>query len=355
MIPLATLRKVIVDPQSSILDAIKAIDAGNIQAVLVAGSDDVLRGVITDGDVRRGLLKGETLQSPVAGIMNTKPVTLRAPASREDALAQMRRSAVRQVPVLDESGRITGLHLMEGDSATEGHGDAPWVVIMAGGRGTRLHPLTETTPKPMLPVGGQPLLETIIRALVTQGFSRIYLSLNYMAEVFRKHFGDGSRFGADIRYIEESERLGTAGALSLLPEQPERPFLVMNGDLLTQVDFRNLLAYHAEHQAQATMCVRDYSVQIPYGVVELDGHQVTALVEKPRRSFFVNAGIYILDPGLLKHIPASTYFDMPQLIDAALAGGGKVASFPLHEYWLDIGRFDDLEQARAEFQRWFTT
>lgn len=353
MIALSGLRHVIVTPHSSILDAVKAIDAGNIQAVFVAAADDILQGVVTDGDVRRGLLKGAALTSPVSEIMNTRPATLRAPASREEALALMRRLSIRQVPVLDGTGRITGLHLAEGDASVMAGADAPWVVIMAGGRGTRLHPLTETTPKPMLPVGGQPLLETIVRALVTQGFSRIYLSLNYMADVFKQHFGDGSRFGAEIRYIEESARLGTAGALGLLPERPDQPILVMNGDLLTQVDFRNLLAYHAEHRAQATMCVRDYSIQIPYGVVELDGSQVTGIVEKPVRSFFVNAGIYVLDPALLEHVPPAEYFDMTQLLDAAMAAGQTVASFPIHEYWLDIGKFDDLERAQAEFHRLF--
>ena len=353
MIPVSQLGDVTVSPDASILETIKAIDGGNLQAVLVAGADGVLLGVVTDGDVRRGLLKGASLQSPVAEIMNTKPAFLKATAGREEVLAIMRRLSIRHLPALDESGRITGLHLIDGDGGAEDRGTPPWVVIMAGGRGTRLHPLTETTPKPMLPVGGQPLLETIIRALVAQGFSRIYLALNYMAPVFRRHFGDGSRFGAEIRYIEESERLGTAGALSLLPEMPEQPFLVMNGDLLTQVDFRNLMSFHAEHGAQATMCVRDYSIQVPYGVVDLEGSNVTGIVEKPVRSFFVNAGIYVLDPALLEHIPPAAYFDMPQLLEAAMKAGRTVSSFPIHEYWLDIGKFDDLERAQAEFHRLF--
>ncbi len=353
MIPASHLASVIVSPGSSIIDAVKAIDSGRIQSVLVANEAGHLLGVVTDGDIRRGILRGESLKSPVSSVMNGKPATLVNPVSRDDAIQLMRRLVIRQVPVLDTAGVIVGLYHIDGDGLVVAESDPPWVVIMAGGRGTRLHPLTETTPKPMLPVGGQPLIETIIRSLVNQGFSRIYLSVNYMADVFRLHFGDGSRFGADIRYIEETDRLGTAGALGLLQDQPIRPFIVMNGDLLTQVDYRKLLSFHAEQKVCATMCVRDYSIQIPYGVVELDGAHVRGIVEKPLRTFFVNAGIYVLDPSLLLHVNSGQLLDMTSLLDKAMAAGGKVASFPIHEYWLDIGKFDDLERAQAEFHRLF--
>jgi dTDP-glucose pyrophosphorylase/predicted transcriptional regulator len=353
MFHLQHLSSAMISANTPLLDAVKAIDTGNIQAVLVVDEMGKLLGMATDGDVRRGLLRGATLQSLISEVMNTSPATLGEPASREQALAIMRRHSIRQVPVLASNGRMVGLHHIDLPGDATDDIDPPWVVIMAGGRGTRLHPLTETTPKPMLHVGGQPLLETIIRSLVDQGFKRIYLSVNYMAEAFKAHFGNGAFLGADIRYIEERDRMGTAGALGLLPDSPTQPILVMNGDLLTQVNFRNLLAFHAEHKAAATMCVRDYNVQIPYGVVDMNGPEVTAIAEKPTRTFFVNAGIYVIEPQLLSGIAKAEYLDMTTLLEKAMAEKKRVCSFPIHEYWLDIGKFDDLERAQAEFHRLF--
>jgi dTDP-glucose pyrophosphorylase len=355
MLTRSHLEGIIIDPETRILDAIKAIDLGNLQAALVADAQDRLIGLVTDGDVRRGLLRGVNLQDAVEQVMNRTPSTLRDPASRDAAMALMRKLTIRQVPVLDTQGQIVGLHHAEVDDPTSPGAAAPWVVIMAGGRGQRLHPLTEATPKPMLAIGGQPLVETIIRSLVSQDLNRIYLSLNYKADVFKDHFGDGRQLGADIRYVEEEQWLGTAGALGLLPERPESPVLVMNGDLLTQVNFRNLLAFHAEQKADATLCVREYSVQIPYGVVELDGTQVADIKEKPTRSYFVSAGIYVLSPALLDLVQPGQYLDMPQLLLRARDEGRRISSFPIHEYWLDIGKFDDLERAQAEFHRLFST
>lgn len=349
MISRSQIAAAIVPPDSSILDAVKAIDQGGIQAVLVATESGELLGVVTDGDVRRGILHGLTLQSPVSAVLNRQPAALRHPASREQAVALMNRRLIRQVPVLDGNGLIIGAYhidIPQRNAVTPGE---TWAVIMAGGRGTRLHPLTKNTPKPMLPVGGQPLTETIIRTLIAQGCGRIYLAVNYMAEVFKRHFGDGSDFGAEIRYLEEDTRLGTAGALGLLPETPLKPFLVMNGDLLTSVNIASLLAYHTEHGAMATMCVRDYATQIPYGVIDMEAGLVRAIAEKPVKTYFVNAGIYVLDPSLLARIAPGQYLDMTQLLESVIAEGGAVSAFPIHEYWLDIGKLDDLERAQSEF------
>ena len=353
MIGLERLTAAIVAPETSILDAVKAIENGGIQAVLVVSPDNVLLGVATDGDVRRGILHGFGLDKPVSAIMNPQPSTLRAPASREQAAVLMARGHIRQVPVLGERGRIIGVHHIDHlhDEAAA-HKDT-WVVIMAGGRGTRLHPLTETTPKPMIPIGGQPLLETIIRTLISQGFRQFRLSVNYMAEMFKSHFGDGSWLGADIRYIEETTRLGTAGALGNMSERPPGPFLVMNADLLTAVNLNNLMSFHTEHRAMATMCVRNYQMQVPYGVIEMDGGRVLSIVEKPTKTYFVNAGIYVLNPALISRVKPGEYLDMPTLLSAAIAAGDLVCSFPIHEYWLDIGRFDDLERAQAEYDAVF--
>lgn len=352
MIPRSSLSAAIVDPAISVLDAVKAIETGGIQAVLVASAGGRLEGVATDGDIRRGILRGVQLDAPVSTVMNSHPAVLSPEANREQALAMMTRLRIRQIPVTDANGIIVGAHHFDTPDE-KAETDGTWAVIMAGGRGTRLHPLTQTTPKPMLQVGGQPLIETIVRNLANQGFDRIYISVNYMAEVFKAHFGDGSRFGVDIRYIEETSRLGTAGALGLLNESPPGPFLVMNGDLLTSVNFRSLIAYHNETRGVSTICVRDYSIQIPYGVIETNAGQVTAIAEKPTKNFFVNAGIYVVDPQLLARIAPGAYLDMPHLLESVIAEGGKVSSFPIHEYWLDIGHVDDLKRAREEFEEVF--
>ena len=355
MITREKIAAAIVQPNSSMLDAVKAIDQGGIQAVLVASEYGALMGVATDGDVRRGILQGLTLQSPVSEVMNRQPAALRHPASREQAVALMNRKLIRQVPVLDGEGMILGAYHIDIPQQVEVTRGETWAVIMAGGRGTRLHPLTRDTPKPMLPIGGQPLSETIIRILIAQGCGRIYLAVNYMAEAFKQHFGDGSHFGAEIRYLEEDTPLGTAGALGLLKETPRTPILVMNGDLLTSVNIANLLAYHAEHGAKATMCVRDYSTQIPYGVIDMEAGLVRAIVEKPVKTYFVNAGIYVLDPSLLVRVAPGKHLDMTELLESVIAEGGAVSAFPIHEYWLDIGKLDDLERAQSEFHGVFNT
>lgn len=338
----------IIAPETSIIEAVKSVEAGGIQAALVADAADRLLGVITDGDIRRGILRGVTLDAPVSSVMNAHPAVLRLSAGREDALALMSKLRIRQIPVLDADRRIAGVHHLDTPGESPDH-PGNWAVIMAGGLGTRLHPHTQTTPKPMLPIGGKPLLEIIIQNLVAQGFSRVYLSVHHMAEVFKEHFGDGSNHGVDIRYIEEKTRLGTAGALALLPEKPPGPFVVMNGDLLTSVNFRNLIDYHHETRGLCTMCVRDYRIQIPYGVVETADGLVSGISEKPTKSFFVNAGIYVIDPSLLSRLQSGKHLDMTTLIETVIADRGQVNSFPIHEYWLDIGQVDDLQRARDEF------
>jgi NDP-sugar pyrophosphorylase family protein len=224
---------------------------------------------------------------------------------------------------------------------------------MAGGLGTRLRPLTENTPKPLLPVGGRPLLETIVENFANQGFQKIFLSVNYKAEMFEQHFGDGSRFGVQIEYIHESDRMGTAGALTMLPSRPENPLIVMNADLLTTLDFRQFLEFHRAHRAKATMGVREYAFQVPYGVVEADGERLVSISEKPVHQFFVSAGMYILEPEVLDRIPAGCFFDMPTLFQSMLDEKVDAAVFPVREYWLDIGRLDDLERAQVEFGKFF--
>jgi dTDP-glucose pyrophosphorylase len=343
-------RKAAVPETATLRDAVETLDRAAAQIVLVAREDRLL-GTITDGDVRRGLLRGVPLDSPVSAVMNERPQTVLASEGPAVALQRMRQLRIHQMPVLDGEGRLVDLLLLDDLVAAEEQEAV--VVLMAGGLGTRLRPLTENTPKPLLNVGGKPLIETIVESFVAQGFRDIYLSVNYKAELFREHFGDGRRFGARIAYIDETEPRGTAGALALLPERPETPLIVMNGDLLTAVDYRSLLRFHMESQAAATMCVREYSVQVPYGVIEVEDNRLTRIVEKPTHSFFINAGIYALSPEALDLVPGEGFFDMPTLFGELVERGRTAAAFPIREYWLDIGRMEDLERARGEYDSIF--
>lgn len=285
--------------------------------------------------------------------MNRSPRFLTNGFSRAAAAEMMRRLSIHQLPVVDSDGRVVGIELF--DELVAPQDAATWVVLMAGGLGTRLRPLTENVPKPMIPVGGRPLLETIVRNFESQGFREIFLSVNYKSDVIRTHFGDGLNFGVSIGYLVEEKRLGTAGALSLLPNRPPGPIVVMNGDLLTSVNFRQLVEFHREQGALATMCVREYAFQVPYGVVQTEGSRLSAVIEKPVHNFFVNAGVYVIEPAALDLIPSGEFFDMPQLFERITSGGGTASVFPIHEYWLDIGRFDDLERAQDDFRRVFTS
>lgn len=343
----AEWRAVAVPPSFALADTIRRVDEGALQIALVTDAEDHLLGVVTDGDIRRAILRGLGLQTPTEQIMNPKPHTLPEHTPRAEVLAYMRRYTLHQVPLLDATGKVVGLELLD---ALLGAAELPnAVVLMAGGLGTRLRPLTETCPKPLIPVGGKPILERILSAFAEEGFRRFYLAVNYKAEMIVDYFGDGRRWGVEIDYLHETERLGTAGALSLLPAAPEHPFFVMNGDLLTQASFARMLAFHQRHGGLATMAVREYDIQIPYGVVRVDGERIVSIEEKPRHSFFVNAGIYVLEPQALEHIPQSTYFDMPTLFER-LNGAGATAGYPLREYWLDIGRHEELERAHAEWE-----
>jgi dTDP-glucose pyrophosphorylase/CBS domain-containing protein len=340
-------RATLVRDDATIREAIRAIDDSALQIALVVDAERRLVGTVTDGDVRRGLLRGVSLEARVTEVMNRDPVSCPATLGRAAALAVMRGSDVKQVPLIDDEGRVVGLELM-GDVIRRSARDNR-VVLMAGGLGQRLRPLTEDCPKPMLPVGGTPILEIILRNFVRQGFERFYIAVNYKAEMVRQHFGDGGRWGVAIDYLEERDKLGTAGALGLLPERPERPLVVMNGDLLTAVNFGSMLEFHAEHQASATMAVREHTVEVPFGVIDLADQYLAGLTEKPRYSWFINAGVYVVEPAVLDLIAPGEAVDMPALFERVLKRNDKVAAFPIREYWRDIGRLEDLERASADY------
>lgn len=338
-------QKACLSPQDSLRQAIEVIDQAALKIGLVVDEQGKLLGVVTDGDIRRTLLAYRHLDVPVEEVMNTQPVV----ALRDEPISVLRtrmlQKSILQLPIVDEQGRLVGLETLS-DLVQPEIKKNP-VLLMAGGFGTRLRPLTHDTPKPLLKVGGKPILEHILEGFLEEGFRKFYISVHYKAEMIKAYFGDGSRWGCDMTYLEENEPLGTAGCLQLLPQVPEQSMIVMNGDLLTKVNFSKLLAFHEQESAYATLCVRDYSYQVPFGVVETEGNRLVSIEEKPTQHFFVSAGIYVLSPDFVRSVPEG-YQDIPQLFQKARCGGKPVCVFPLHEYWLDIGRMDDFQRAQQE-------
>lgn len=342
----------IVRPNDSILHAMKVLDAGGKQVVLVVDEGRRLVATLTDGDVRRGLLSGVTLDEPVRRVMWINPVTVVQGERAEVIRHIMRSHGVRQIPVLDAEGVPCGLAVFDEDEDTCARDTR--VVLMAGGLGTRLRPLTEELPKPMLPVGDKPLLELIIQNFVNQGFRKFDISVNYRREIIQGYFGDGERFNCEIGYVVEEARMGTAGALTLLPQRPSEPFLVMNADLLTSVNFVTMIEHHKAYSALATLGAREYTIEVPFGVIGCEGEQLVEIVEKPVHRHLVNAGIYVLSPEALDYLQPGVPADMPDLFQRLMAAGQRASVFPLREYWLDIGAFSDLERAREEISDIFS-
>ena len=340
------LEKLVIRPHRSIRDAMRVITDNWREIALVADDGDRVVGVVTDGDIRRGLLSGLTLESPVSAVMTADYVYVGAEADRAGVLDLMKSRGIRHIPVVDRERRLLGIHFLE---MLLGTADKPnTAVIMAGGEGRRLRPLTDRIPKPMVPVAGRPILERIVLQLVGHGVKRIYIAVNYLAEVIMEYFGDGARFGCSIAYLRESAPLGTGGALSLMRERPQHPLLVMNGDLVTQIDVTRLLEFHAREQAVATLAARHYQVDIPFGVVTQRDNVLLELQEKPSPHYLVNAGIYVLEPDLLPLVPADRFFPITALFEMLLARGQRVAVYPIEEDWIDVGRREELSRARGE-------
>lgn len=353
--PSADVSALFIAPDATLADAIACIDRSRkISIALIVDGEERLLNTITDGDVRRGLLTGLQMDDSVAALVAIKsntphplPVTAPAGLDAEGLLDIMRARSVRQLPVVTPEGRVVDIVTLSDLISEEPR--ALRAIVMAGGFGTRLRPLTEDTPKPMLPVNGRPLMELIIDQLRDVGVRKINVTTHYQAEKIVSYFGDGSNFGVDISYINEESPLGTGGALGLI-ERPTEPLLVINGDILTDVDFRVLHCYHEKHQAMMTVAVRRYEVSVPYGVVECDGPNIRALREKPQLGFFVNAGIYLLEPEVYQYIPQNQHLHMTELIEALVSAGQTVVSYPVREYWLDIGQHADYQTAQADAQ-----
>lgn len=345
-------QKLIVSHNEPINTALKLIDSTQAKIVLVINDKQQFAGTIVDGDIRRALLQQISLEQPISAILGDTSVTVSPEVTSDVAMRMMQHHGIQHLPIIDENHNICGLYRMEDFFTSKTYDNE--IVIMAGGEGQRLRPITETTPKPLVPVGGRPILETILREFINQGFYRFHLSVNYRAGDIKAYFGDGSKWGCEISYINESTKLGTAGCLSLLENKPERPFFVMNGDLLTKVNFEAMLNFHKQQDAAATMCVREFSMEVPYGVVKTENNKITSIQEKPKNSFFINAGVYLLNPEVIRHIPHQKYFDMPELFKTLMTNNEHAASFPLHEYWMDIGQINDLEIARSEYTTHFS-
>jgi dTDP-glucose pyrophosphorylase len=338
-----------VTPTASLMDTIEAINSGAKQIALVVDNGKLL-GTVTDGDVRRGLLRGLGLQLSVTEVMNKSPQTASVEDDARAVMTAALAKSIHAVPVVDASGQIVGL-LTDEDLLHAAEISTP-VVLMAGGKGVRLYPLTKDVPKPMLKIGEMPIIEIIIRKLHAQGFRNIFISVNYLAEVIRDHIKDGAWLGVNVTYLEESQPLGTAGALAQLAGVLGEPFLVMNSDLLTNADLVSLVKFHGKQGAKATLGVREYTFQVPYGVVNINDHVVESISEKPVHRSMVSAGIYVLDPWALNLVPKDEFCDMPTLLDSVRGEGEKVVAFPIHESWLDIGRHDDLNDARNNIEHW---
>lgn len=343
-------KNILLRPSSTIEEALEIINRGSMRIALVV-KDNKLLGVVSDADIRRAMLNHVELHDSVEKIYNKNPFVCYADDTKEEIISKAVERNIYEIPIVDHHNNLVGFqtltHLLKGSSYTNK------VVIMAGGLGTRLHPLTQKTPKPLLKVGDKPILETIILNFKKYGFVNFILSVSYKSEMIENYFGDGTEWGVHIKYIHEEKRMGTAGALSLMREELTEPFFVMNGDLLTNVNFENMLQYHHFQKATGTMGVREYDFQVPYGVVNIENGSITSIEEKPVQKFFVSGGIYIFNPEAVDKVPEDQYFDMPTLFELLIAEQETTVSFPIREYWLDIGRMEEFERANSEYHKVF--
>jgi dTDP-glucose pyrophosphorylase len=338
-------RKALLPAESSVQDAIRNLNESSLQIALVVSPDSTLVGTITDGDIRRGLLRGLDLSSSIESIIYREAIVVPPQLGRDSVLALMQANQVHALPVVDDSRRVIGLHVLNQLLVPAERPNI--MVIMAGGQGTRLRPQTENCPKPLLPVAGKPMLEHIIERARAEGFRRFILALHYLGEMIERQFRDGRHLGVEIDYVRERSPLGTAGALSMVNPRPDSAFIVTNGDVLTDIRYGELLDFHCRHGAAATMAVRLYEWQHPYGVVHTRGVDIVGFEEKPVARSHVNAGIYALQPGVLDHLTRAEHCDMTTLFFRLQERNQRTIVYPMHEPWLDVGLPGDLERARS--------
>ena len=341
-------RAVALPPTSSIKQAIATLNNTALQIVLVVDQIDTLLGTVTDGDIRRGLLRGIKLDESIERVMSSNSLVAPPEMSRDMVLQLMHANRLRQLPVVDANFKVVGLHLWDEIATPPERPNL--IVIMAGGLGTRLSPLTENCPKPMLPIAGKPMLEHIIERARADGFIHFVISIQYLGHVIKDYFGRGERLGVNIDYLNELEPLGTAGALSLLNPRPDLPFVVTNGDVLSDIKYGELLDFHARHYAVATMAVRQHEWQHPFGVVQTQGVNIVRFEEKPVIRSYINAGVYALNSDALNLLQYNKQCDMPTLFERLQANSNSVVVYPMHEPWLDVGKPDDLAQANKNLK-----
>jgi dTDP-glucose pyrophosphorylase/predicted transcriptional regulator len=345
------LNALCIKPTATIEDAINTIENGKVKISIVIDNDKNFLGTLNDGDIRRAILKGKKLTSNIKNIYQSNAVYSGVNFSKQALMNICLEKEVSQIPILDKNKKLVDLFVLDDLFLKKQHKNK--VVLMVGGLGSRLMPLTEEIPKPMLKVGKNPILHTIIEGFLKEGFTSFIMCLGYKSEKIKNYFKDGSSFGAKIEYIVESKRMGTAGALTLIEKKMNEPFFVMNGDILTNVNYEQLLDFHTASNAKATMCVREYDVEVPYGVVGVNNEDIVSIEEKPTHKLFVNSGIYLLNPNCINLIPDNKFYDMPSLFETLINKREKVISFPLQEYWIDIGRTSEYEQANREFKKVF--
>ena len=328
-------------------NAVKNLNIESTRIVLVIDDSHKLLGTITDGDIRRAILENKPMDTPLNDFMNPDPTTASEKEDMTTILKLMQQNDLLQIPIIDSHSKIVGLetlhHLIEKEAKSNP------VFLMAGGFGKRLAPLTNEMPKPLLKVGSKPILEIIMDKFIDEGFSTFYISTHFLAEKIVDHFGDGNQKGVSIDYIHEKTPMGTAGALGLLPQEKiNSPIIMMNGDLLSKVNFTDLLSYHNDTPGEITMCISEYELQVPYGVINIDKEKLIGIDEKPSQKFFINAGIYVVEPSVINRIKDNKYLDMPTLLDEMIENKIEINVFPIHEYWLDVGRIDDFNKAKDE-------
>ncbi len=338
------MKQYCISPEISILECLKVIDSCATGIAIAVDKNFKLIGTISDGDIRRALIGGAKLNTTVNKFINRNCFSVLWSVSRAEVLDIMQARRFEQVPIIDDNGKVVGIHLLHDILGKKNRTN--WAVVMAGGKGTRLRPITETIPKPMIKVAGRPILERIVLHFINYGIKKIFISVNYLSDIIEDHFKDGSRFGCSIEYLREEKSLGTGGALSLLPEVPKDPIILMNGDLITEIDFDQMISFHEKHQFYATMGVSSYAHEVPYGCVKVQRDRIMELKEKPILQEIINAGVYIISPEALEAVPKNAYFPVTDLFEKALGKKLACGAFKVAKNWIDVGQPNELIKAR---------
>jgi len=328
----------------SLADILKVIDEKSQGFLILVEEDYTLVGLITDGDIRRALLNNKM---DLFDVINTKPLVFLESKGKQEAINYLKSKGVRRLPIVNTDNKLVDIIYDE-----DVHFKSNKVVIMAGGLGSRMGSLTKDTPKPMLNVGGKPLLENIINSFFSFGFNNFILCVNYKSEIIEDYFKDGSKWGANISYVKEDKRMGTAGALSLIKSKFKKPFFVVNGDILTTAKYNNFLDFHESKKSIATMGVKRYEYQLPYASIKLDKEKkISEISEKPVYTNLINAGIYVLSPKIIPFVPKNEFYDMPTLLEDMIIESNNVFTYPIDGYWLDIGHKSDFERAKGDIKK----